>query len=166
MFKNRFLTCVVIIILSISFLGCAGLQRKFSRRKKKDEDKIMPIVTTLDYSKELRADELYKKHFLFWKAWQTELIDRIEDGTYKKRRSCYDYTISSLLEMKKYLTGTKARELGVFISRLKTIDKEVGKKRLMKSKKHRMKQLLENTKRQIDKQFSYSNVKDFVALNK
>ena len=60
---------IVIIILCISVAaGCAGVQRKFAR-KKKEEAKTLPIVTTYDYAKERRVDDLYIKRFLFWKSW-------------------------------------------------------------------------------------------------
>lgn len=164
MLRNRFLIYAVILIVSISLTGCAGLQRKFTRKKKKEE-RVAPIITTYDYSKELRVDELYKKHFLFWKSWQTELIDKM-DFTYKKRTVCYDHTVANLLEMRKYLTGSKLEEIGPFITEIKSIDPDIKKRGLSKSERYRMKQLLEKTKRQIDKRFSYSEVKDFLELRK
>jgi len=164
MLRKRPLTYIVILIVAISFTGCAGLQRKFSRKKKKEE-KIAPVITTYDYSKELRVDELYKRHFLFWKSWQSELIERI-DGSYKKRVSCYDHTVSSLMEMKKYLASSKAEELEPFIAKIKAVGLQIKDKRLTKIKRHRIKLLLEKIKRQIDKEFSYSDVKDFLEFKK
>ncbi len=61
----------LVLILFFSFTGCAALQRKFVRKKKKQEAPA-PVITTFDYSKELRVDELYKRHFLFWKTWHLE----------------------------------------------------------------------------------------------
>ncbi len=164
MFRNRTLIFIFILLLCISFTGCAGLQRKFARKKKKEE-RPSPVITTYDYSKELRVDELYKKHLLFWQSWQTELLGRL-DATYKKRASCYDYTVASLMEMKKYLASPKAEELDEFIKNIKSIDPVIKKKRLSKGEKNRIKSLLEKTKRQIDKRFSYSDVKDYLELRK
>jgi len=161
MLKNRFLTCVFILALSVSISGCAGLQRKFTRKKKKEE-KLAPVITTYDYSKDLRVDKLYKKHFLFWKTWHTELIDKMDFG-YKKRSVCYHHTVENLLEMKKYLAQSKQEELWPIMVKIKSIDSDVKKKRLSKSEMYRMKQLLEKAKRRIDKEFSYSKVKDFLG---
>ncbi|NQT75779.1 MAG: hypothetical protein HQ566_04580 [Candidatus Omnitrophica bacterium] len=165
MFRNRTWTFIFILLLCVSFTGCAGLQRKFARKKKKQEDKSPIVVSTYDYSKELRVDELYKKHLLFWQSWQTELLGRL-DATYKKRTSCYDYTVASLTEMKKYLASPKAEELEVFIKNIKSIDPVIKKKHLSRGEKNRIKNLLEKTKRQIDKSFSYSDVKDYLELRK
>jgi len=164
MSKNRVLRYVLICVLFVSFTGCAGLQRKFTRKKKKEE-RITPVITTYDYAKDLRVDELYKKRFLYWKSWQGELIERM-DGAYKKRRECYEHLVMNLMEMKKYLSRTKAEELELFIEEIKSIDPDIKKKRLSRSERHRMTHMLERTKRRIDKKFSYSKVKDLLELKK
>ena len=102
---NKLWRYAAIILLCVSIAGCAGMQRKFAR-KKKQEEKSLPIVTTYDYAKEQRVDELYKKRFLFWKSWQGELIDRMGDN-YKKRTECYYELMQNLLEMQKYLNDQK-----------------------------------------------------------
>jgi len=163
MFRSSSIKYIVILILCISLTGCAALQRKFVRKKKKEE-KISAVITTHDYSKELRVDELYKKHFVFWKSWQSELIDKM-DFNYKKRVTCFDNIIESLNEMRKYLADSKAEELEQFIKEIKSIDPDIKKKRLSKNRKYKMKRLLERTKRQIDKNFSYAEVKDQLGLS-
>jgi len=153
-----------ILCISITLAGCAGMQRKFAR-KKPEEKKPAPVITTFDYAKELRVDELYKKRFLFWKSWHGELIDRM-DGGYKKRAECYGQMMENLLEMQKYLNGQKSAEIEAFITEIKSIDPDVKKKDLTNSERYRIKQVLEKTKRLIDKRFAYSDVKDFLELRK
>jgi dsDNA-binding SOS-regulon protein len=161
---NKLCRYAVIILLCASIAGCAGMQRKFARKKQKEE-KPLPVVTTYDYAKEQRVDELYKKRFLFWKSWQGELIDRIGD-TYKKRTECYDELMQNLTEMQKYLNDEKYKELEVFITEVKSVDLDVKKIDLRGSEQYRISQLLEKTKRLIDKRFSYNKVKDFLELRK
>jgi len=161
---NKLWRYAVIILLCASIAGCAGVQRKFARKKQKDE-KPLPVVTTYDYAKEQRVDELYKKRFLFWKSWQGELIDRMDD-TYKKRTECYNELMQNLLEMQKYLNDQKYNELEGFIAEIKTIDPDVKEIDLTNNEKYRITQLLEKTKRLIDKRFSYAKVKDFLELRK
>jgi hypothetical protein len=155
--KNTFLIWMIIFALSVSAIGCAGLQRKFAR-KKKEEPKDAPVVTTFDYAKELRVDELYKKHLLFWKTWQGELIDRL-DETYKKRIECYEQAVANLMEMKKYLNEEKGKELDPFIAQIQSVDPAIRNIDLSRNEKYKIQQLLEKTKRQIEKKFSYSDVK-------
>ncbi len=164
MVKNRILAGILICVLLVTSIGCAGLQRKFTR-KKKEEVKAGPVITTYDYAKDLRVDELYRKRFLFWKSWQGELIERM-DGTYKKRMECYENAVMNLEEMRKYLSLARVKELDPFIEEIKSIDPDIKKKRLSRSEKYRMSHMLEMTKRRIDKQFSYSKVKDSLELKK
>lgn len=164
MFSSRPFKAIVIFILIISIAGCGALQKKFTRKKKKDE-RIIPVVTTYDYSKELRVEELYKKHYLFWKSWHQELIDRI-DSTVKKRITCYYYTITSLTEMQKYLKEPKKEELNGFINEIKSIELDVKKMRLTKSEKFRLRKLLEKTRRDMLRKFSFSDVSEFLTLNR
>ncbi|MFA4991723.1 MAG: hypothetical protein WC569_03995 [Candidatus Omnitrophota bacterium] len=162
MIKNRKAMCLIVFMLCVSVAGCAGVQRKFAR-KKKEEPKPLPIVATYDYAKELRVDELYKKHFLFWKTWQGELIDRMGGG-YKKRVECYDQIIANLIEMKKYLNDPKGLELEPFINEILSIDPSIRKIDLTRNETYRMRRLLEQTRRQIEKRFSYSDVKNSLEL--
>lgn len=155
---------IIIFMLCLSIAGCGGLQRKFARRKT-EEVKPLPVTTTYDYSKELRVDELYKKRFLYWKSWQGELIDRMGDG-YKKRADCYNELMQNLLEMQKYLNDEKYKELEVFIINIRSIDPDVKKIDLTNNEKYRISQLLEKTKRLIDKRFSYSKVRNYLELRK
>ncbi len=160
----KVLRYAIIVILCISIAGCAGMQRKFAR-KKKEEARTPAVVTTYDYPIEQRVDELYKKRFLFWKSWQGELIDRMEDG-YKKRTECYDELMQNLQEMQKYLNDEKYKELGNFITEIKSIDTDVKKMDLTNSERYKIAQLLEKTRRLIDKRFSYTHVKNQLELRK
>ncbi|MEK6732021.1 MAG: hypothetical protein AABY55_00160 [Candidatus Omnitrophota bacterium] len=164
MMKCMRLKVVIVIVLCLCIAGCAGVQRKFAR-KKQQEEKTPPIITTYDYPIEQRVEELYKKRFLFWKSWQGELIDRMDD-TYKKRTECYNELMQNLLEMRKYLNDEKCKELEGFITEIKLVGPVVKKMDLRGSEKHRVAQVLEKTKRLIDKKFSYSKVKDSLELRK
>lgn len=151
---------LIIILLMILLSGCTALQRKFVRRSK-EKERPTPVVQMIDYSIGLRSDELYKKHFLFWQSWHTELIDRIGENL-KKRAVCYEHLLSSLKSMRKYLVEEKARELDPFILQIESFGKDVKKERLSPTDVYRIKTVLEKTKRQIDKRFSYRDVKDYL----
>jgi len=162
--RRTYMRSAIVVVLCIFIAGCAGMQRKFVR-KKQIEEKAPPIVTTYDYPIDQRLDELYKKRFLFWKSWQGELIDRMGD-TYKKRAECYDGLMENLLEMQRYLNNERYNELEAFITEIKTIDPGVKKIDLTENERYKISQLLERTKRLIDKRFSYTHVKDSLELRK
>ncbi len=158
--RRVFQNYLIFILIFFLLPGCAGLQRKFVR-KPKEKEKPTPVVQTIDYSVGLRSEELYKKHFLFWQSWHTELIDRIGDN-FKKRTVCYDQIMTSLKSMRKYLIEEKARELDPFIVQIESIGKDTKKERLSATEVYRIKTVLEKTKRQIDKRFSYRDVKNYL----
>ena len=88
------------------------------------------------------------------------------DDTYKKRTECYNELVQNLLEMQKYLNDEKYKELGAFIIEIKSVDPAVKKINLTNSEKYRITQVLEKTKRLIDKRFSYTHVKGSLELRK
>ncbi len=158
MFRKKYFTIAVSLLLCIALFGCASLQRKFTRRKEKEEDEPL-IVTSFNYSKDLRSDELYKKHFLYWKTWHTELIDRLDEDA-KKRSSCYNHMYMHLQEMQKYLDELKAKEMEKYRKKMEGIEKDVKERRLTRISRLRIKRSLEKTFRQITKRFSFSDVKE------
>ncbi len=164
MIRRRFFISVFALMLLVSFTGCAALQRKFTR-KKKDKGRVVPVITTYDYSKDLRVEELYKKRFLFWKTWHDELIDRMDTG-HKKRVACFDNALENMIEMRKYLASPKAEELDPYIKKMTDIDKDIKEGRLTRSEKYNIKKALEKIKRQVNKNFSFSDVEEFLELRK
>ena len=165
MFRKRFFISIFALVLLVSFTGCAALQRKFTRKKKKEEGRIVPVITTYDYSKDLRVEELYKKRFLFWKTWHSELIDRMDAG-HKKRSACFDNALENMIEMRKYLASPKAEELDPYIKKMMSIGKDIEEERLTRSEEYNIRQALEKIKRQINKNFSFSDVEGFLELRK
>ncbi len=165
MIRRRFFISIFALMLLLSFTGCAALQRKFTRKKKKDEGRVVPVITTYDYSKDLRVEELYKKRFLFWRTWHDELINRMDAG-HKKRVACFDSALENMIEMRKYLASPKAEELDLYIKKMIDIDKDIKEDRLTRSEKYNIKQALEKIKRQVNKNFSFSDVEEFLELRK
>ena len=74
--------------------------------------------------------------------------------------------MQNLIEMQKYLNDEKYKELTAFVTEIKTVDPAVKKIDLTNSERYRITQLLEKTKRLIDKRFSYTHVKDYLELRK
>ena len=164
--RSVVLVCGVLTIVCM-LAGCEAFVRKFTRKPNKEQlpREEMVLVPEEYKAPQMTSEELYRQHFLFWKSWQGELIDRMGDN-YKKRTECYYELMQNLLEMQKYLNDQKYNELGVFITEIKSVDPDVKKIDLRGSEQYRITQVLEKTKRLIDKRFSYTKVKDFLELRK
>jgi len=156
--KNLF-NFIIIFIICLNTTGCTNVKKKFIRKKK--DEKPIPIITTEDYFSTLKIDELYKKHFLFWKYWQDELIFSLGKNINKQKRSYND----SLVELKtaaSYLQEQKRQELQPYIDELKLIADDINKPIYSQVVVHRLRKKLEKHRRLVDKKFSPPKVKSWL----
>ncbi|MCM8798989.1 MAG: hypothetical protein NC821_05985, partial [Candidatus Omnitrophica bacterium] len=106
---RKFIFLLIFFILMTNFLGCASFRRKFVREKKKEE-RPHPVVYFENYTENISFHDLYKKHFLFWKYWEMELINALEEDNYKKQLTSLQQAIASLKNLESYLVPEKQKE--------------------------------------------------------
>ncbi|MGE4357949.1 MAG: hypothetical protein AB7E08_05300 [Candidatus Omnitrophota bacterium] len=104
---------IILFILVVLLAGCASFRRKFVREREK-EKKPQPVVYFKEYTKDTSYDDLYKKHFLFWKYWEMELINALEEDNYKKQLTCIQQAISNLKDLETYLVSDKQKEVATY----------------------------------------------------
>lgn len=151
---------IIILILTIPLAGCAELKDKFTPKKEPKE--VTPIVEIKDYSKKIKVDKLYKKHFMFWKYWNDELINSLGENI-KKQKRCYDESLVELKAMASYLQQQKQKTLQSYINKLEKLGKEVKDPILTQNEKHFLERHLKKYKRIIDRKFSLSKVKPWLV---
>src|SRR3989338_4422986 len=103
---------IIFILLCSSLLGLAGCEafkRKFIPKKKPEARKIV-LYGQKEYIREPN-EELYKKHFLFWKSWQGELAEALGGGNHLKEISCAESAVVELGIAKSFLAEDKQKEL-------------------------------------------------------
>lgn len=157
--KNNF-KILIIIFVCISISGCAALKEKFTR--KKPPQKITPIIEIKDYSMSIKVDKLYKKHFVFWKSWEEELIQNL-DKNIKKRRLSYRESLMELKTLSSFLKQQKQEELKPYIKELEKMGHQIEKHYLSKVEKHRLRIKLKKHKRIVDREFPLSKVKPWLV---
>ncbi|HEO64173.1 MAG TPA: hypothetical protein ENN78_02770, partial [Candidatus Omnitrophica bacterium] len=116
--KRHFIyICCAFLILELS--GCAGLNKKFVRKKKQEEKPT--VILALEEDKDI-ADyhELYKKHFMLWQYWHNELISALKQN-YKKQKECVAYTYEHLSHLRKYVFEGKRASLDSYIAQIDRI---------------------------------------------
>jgi len=154
LFKNS-----IILILCLSISGCAQIKRKFTRGK--EPKKVTPIIEIKDYSSTLKIDELYKKHFVFWKYWQDELIHNL-GGNIKKQKRCYNEALIELKTIASYLQEQKRKSLQPYIDILEEMREDVNNPVLSQVVLHRLKSELGEHKRIVDREFSLTKMKSWL----
>jgi hypothetical protein len=167
LYRFKKLITQIIILSTLYFLlstliGCEAFVRKFTRKPKKAKLEE-PVFVPEDYSlSDIPVQERYRQYFLFWKSWQDELISVLNSsGSHKKRNDCIKQAIENLGEIRPFLFEEKQKELDVYLQRLRRLEKEIDKD-IYGAKLTIHKSRAESLKRNILKNFSYSNVKNYL----
>jgi len=153
-----YLTCCLLIA---SLLGCEAFVKKFTRKPKKQEEKEIPVLEPEDYSlSDIPPKERYERYFLFWQAWQDELINALnESASNKKIRFCLQEATKNLEELKPFLFEEKQKELEFYLERLRKMDNQISRD-VYGARSANYKKMAESLKRNILVKFSYPNVKN------
>jgi len=117
-----------LVLLSVFFsfffssLGCDAFVRKFTRKKKKTEPHEEMVLTPQEYKCTLSKDELYRQHLLYWKSWQDELIEALNQNiSQKKKVSCVNEAIKNLMQMRGLLNAEKQKQLNGYIDQMQQL---------------------------------------------
>lgn len=156
-----------ILILSTLFFSLSTLtgcgpqwKKKFVRKRADRRPEQVFTYESQKYEREPN-DVLYKRHFIFWKAWQEELITKLGNNK-KSDISSFEEALKSLDEMKDCLKEEKAVELEVYIKRLRDFYILYKSKEFDIIRSSQMRQDLDRLMLKMDKIFRYNRVKDFI----
>ena len=130
MMKNRrsaYLVFLVIISCILLSAGCESLAKKFTRKRKPKESQEQMIIVPRDYSAHpFPSDVMYKQYFIYWKSWNQELVNCINDAaSYKKIIDCAEQALLNLKKMATYLNEDKAKELDVYIKKTESLKADI-----------------------------------------
>ncbi len=150
---------VLIIFLISEAVGCGPMANKFTRKKKEKE--APPVYYELEkYTRDSNL-VIYKRHYLYWKTWQEELINKL-GGNRSKDIRCIEEAISNLRDMKKVLKPEKAEGLEVHIGEMEGLKEKISAKFITLATKNRLVSVLEKKYREIKMDFSPKKVNDFI----
>ncbi|RJP29792.1 MAG: hypothetical protein C4533_02045 [Candidatus Omnitrophota bacterium] len=78
----------IVVYFALYSLGCEAFIRKFSRKPKKEKSAQEKMVLEPQvYSPEqVSKEDGYRQNFIFWKSWQEELIDSLNDRSPNRKR--------------------------------------------------------------------------------
>ncbi len=77
---------MVLLALSLALVGCESLHRKFTRKPKHPAARPSPIVTFLDYTRAMTPMDRYRKHYLIFEYWNSELLTALQDRPMNSKR--------------------------------------------------------------------------------
>ncbi|MCX5679563.1 MAG: hypothetical protein NTZ95_02705 [Candidatus Omnitrophica bacterium] len=159
---KRVLTFAIALFLIFNIAGCASIQKKFTRKKK--EAVKMPRIYQVKKYERKPTPELYKKHYVYWESFQSEMIMVLGQNN-KKNMVCIEHILSNLRDMQNMLLPEKAAELEVHIVRLAKIKDILVKEDLTTFNRNYIMMTLERESRYIKRIFIYSKVKDSIRTS-
>ena len=159
--KNVLYLFFVVSLLS-SLVGCEAFVRKFTRKPKTGDMRREEMVLVPQEYKgpQMSKEELYRKYFMYWQAWQGELINAMAaGGNYKKRVDSLDEAIKNLGQLKGLLNTDKQKQLDVYLQRMYDLRKRISDD-IYSVHREQNRFLAERLTRDIQRYFSYSDIKN------
>lgn len=154
---RRAISWILVFFMLVNLTGCETLAKKFRRKPKKTVK--MPRMYQIKKYEKKPTPELYKKHYVYWESWQSELIQVLGQNR-KKDILCIDQIISNLQDMQNILVPEKGKEMEPHIERLIKVKEMIANTDLTKSNSGYVLRILEREDRLITKNFAYRKVKD------
>ncbi len=152
------LIMLTVIVLAFSVSGCAGLQKKFTRKKKAPVSTIPRYKAVKKYQKK-PTQELYQRHYVFWKTWHSELL-QVMGQNHKKDMSCIEEAIENLKDMRNMLTPEAASKIAPHISELEKVRAVIAGDEASTYNTAYIRRILEKEEKEIAGGFRYKKVKD------
>ena len=160
MIPRKFAVYCVILFSITAFSGCVTLKK--GRPPKLFRGKGQEDKDSADLSgKAVPCSRVYKDAYVLWKVCQGELIEKL--GLNKKKDiSLRQRTIQNLERMQICLIGEKRDALTASIVKIKGLTKKLIKRRLTKIQIQGLKRELSRQKREIQRNFSYNKMSDWI----
>lgn len=154
---RKIVSIVLILALALEFTGCEAVQRKFTRKKKREP--IRPRFYQGGMAETRPNLELYTMHYVYWKTWHEDLVDNAGTNSKRDTLACTE-VIGNLIDMRKRLKEKKAKELDAYIEKVKKITDEIRSGGFTSVRLGFLKQKLDNIKGRIIRKFYYKKVRD------
>jgi len=126
--QRKFTIIFLLLMFSLTSIGCQTLRKKFTRAKKVDteESSVMPVLEPIDYAPQKQsAQEQYHYRYSLWKSWYKDLIEAIDaDDNDKRIKYAMAEVITQLEEMKKWIKGEKKDQLEILINHWYAIQRD------------------------------------------
>lgn len=158
---NRYIWLLIIIFLFQCLIGCSpAIRKKFIRKEKKKEPEPVFVYQQKEYKPDPNPLR-YKRHFVFWKVWQKELVDKLGKNRHYDLR-IFDEILSNLEDMKNLLKPPKSEEMGKYIAILKGYKERYTEQNTSDIRIKQIRRELDRILLRIDKGFRYSRVADYI----
>ncbi|MBI3616383.1 MAG: hypothetical protein HY211_07705 [Candidatus Omnitrophica bacterium] len=157
--SRRFLALFLICTL---LAGCSPQWRGKFTRKKKGVSGPQPILTLQSNVQATHPPAIrYQEHFAYWKSWHSELLGSL--GEIRKRDMTYlNGSIGELRSLAQLLSGPPSEKLKGILVELNDLQEQWEGRSQAWSVSSSERTRLEQLERQINRDFYYSKVKEWI----
>ena len=155
--KKCFIYMLVLAIL-LNITGCETIKKKFRRKKKTVK---APRIHQLKKYQKKPTPGLYKKHFVYWASWNSDLV-RLLGQNHKKDIRCSEEIVSNLRDMQAILIPEMADKMEPHIAKLEDVKETILRGDISPGNKYSIKRTLEKEERIIRREFTYKKVKSYM----
>jgi len=159
--KNLIIICGLWTMV-YGLVGCDAFVRKFTKKPKQENNLQEEMVLAPEEYKapNMSKEELYRQYFLFWKSWQDELIESLQQRkSQKKQLDCVEEGIKNLINLRVLLNEAMQNKLDIYIDKLKDLKNAISQD-LYSNNALNNAHDAERIKMDILHKFSYNKVKD------
>ena len=149
-------------LLLSGLTGCESLQRKLTRKPKQPQARPNPIIQFQDYSRAMTPLDRYRKHYLIFDYWNSELLDAIQSrplNPKRYRRASLD-ALGELQALQGLLTEELAGRLAPLIEERTELDSWLQRGGVSDSQAPPLQRDLEAQTRQFQREFFWRKVED------
>ncbi|MBM3249273.1 MAG: hypothetical protein FJZ09_00290 [Candidatus Omnitrophica bacterium] len=158
---KRIFPLFFISLLVVNLAGCEALVKKFTRKSKRTEE-VQMVLAPEEYKPTLSKEELYRQYLMFWKSWQSELVESLlQNKSLKKRVDCANEAIKNLENMKRMLIPEKQKKLDVYIERMGLLKDRIASD-INGMNNNTNRERAESLQMSIWKDFSFNDIKNFL----
>lgn len=152
----------VCCLLSAVLVGCESLQRKLTRKPKTPAPPPTPIITFQDYTQAMTPLDRYRKHYLIFDYWNSELMDALKERAPNPKRLTRTSTeaLGELGALKDLLREDAAARLGQLIEERSKMQEQLQSPALNISQAAILSRALEAQSRMVHRDFFWRDVQD------
>jgi len=160
----------VMIILCLTFFGtslssCQTIRRKFTRKKKKKTQAVIPVLNPETYPETIyNPEEKYRSYYGLWRIWQKDFLKVIgEKGTKKRLRYLIVKMIQQVQGMQSQLDEVKREEMAAIAQDLESVQAQLQGSPSLRND-FTIKKTIVRADREIRNKFKVEHVQNHLSL--
>jgi hypothetical protein len=145
--------------------GCESLQRKFTRKPKHAPKPLDPIIKFEDYTHAMTPLDKYRKHYMMFNYWNSELISALENKTPnpKRFRRASTDSLAELETLNRLVSGDVSQRFSALIDERRDLDRRLQRPGFMPSQAPAILRLLERQTREIQREFFWRDIETSIV---